>query len=321
MGQILTSIHGRLLGLDRNGRLVNKNQTYYPGASQLPPLFGSQRYIFVCSVNGSSVATGEDDTFPISTLDGGINAANAGDVIVVLPGHTETITAASGVDIDKDNLKIIGLGYGTQIPTIEFNHADATVTVDADNIYIENIRFNSSITSVTVGVDVIAGATDCIINRCIFDIDLAATDEFGLCVRFNAGCHNGAVYNSRFDQDLAAGVAAISITGASDNIQIIGNKFWGDYSTAVVNGITTLSTNVDIGYNLMHNGEGGNIGTEPAIELLTGTTGTIYNNYIVCNLATKAASIVADTCFLFENYYNEDVTGTGGLIGTVSADD
>ena len=38
--------------------------------------------------------------------------------------------------------------------------------------------------------------------------------------------------------------------------------------------------------------------------------------------AVMVASIVADTCFLFENYYNEDVNpGTGALIGTASADD
>ena len=50
--------------------------------------------------------------------------------------------------------------------------------------------------------------------------------------------------------------------------------------------------------------------------------GILELNRIVCNIATKAASIVADKCMLFENYYNEDVGGgaTGGIIGTASAD-
>ena len=61
--------------------------------------------------------------------------------------------------------------------------------------------------------------------------------------------------------------------------------------------------------------------TEPGIELLTGTTGIIANNYIATNLATIAASIVADGCWLFENYYSEVAPETGALIGTASAND
>jgi hypothetical protein len=82
-------------------------------------------------------------------------------------------------------------------------------------------------------------------------------------------------------------------------------------------------TNILIQGNKLIQGIGGNIGTEPGIELLTGTTGVIADNYIVCNLATLAASVVADTCFLFQNYYNEDVSGaaTGGIIGAASAND
>ena len=69
------------------------------------------------------------------------------------------------------------------------------------------------------------------------------------------------------------------------------------------------------------NGEGGAEGTEPGIQLLTGSTGTVADNYIACDLATKAAAIVADACVMFENYYTEVATETGGLIGAVSADD
>lgn len=277
--------------------------------------------------SGVDATDGSSPDKAVGTIDEAINkcVAGRGDKIIVLAGHSETITAASAIDIDVNGISIIGLGVGTDIPTVEFNHADATVLVDADNIYIENIRFNSSITSVTVGVDVIAGATNVIFNNCIWDVDAATTDEFAISLRFNVGCDNGAVYNSLFDQGLAAAVAAISITGASNGIKIGAengrNTFRGDYSTAVINGITTLSTNLEIHNNIIQNGYPSNIGTEPGIELLTGTTGTICDNYIMCNLATKAASIVADTCFLFENYYNEDIAGTGGLIGTVSADD
>lgn len=279
-------------------------------------------------INGERGASnGNKGTYlsPFATLDFAIGqcAAGRGDTIYIRPGYSETITTASAIDIDVDGVNIIGLGTGTSIPTIEFNNAVATVTVDADNVYVRNVKFNASITAVAVGVDVIAGATDAVFDGCIFDVDAAATDEFTLSVRFNAGCDRGAVVNCTFDQDLAAATAAISLTGASDRITIKNNRFFGDYGVANINGITTLSTNVDIGYNLILNGEGGGLNAQPGIELLTASTGIIYNNYVVCNLATKAASIVADTCLLFENYYNEDISSsaTGGIIGTASADD
>lgn len=314
MSGFRNSLHGSAVMYDRSnlflyGRIVGNDEK------------GLGKTFYVDS--GVDNLSGESPDDAVGTLDEAINLCTAGrgDKIVVLPGHSETITAAGAVDIDVSSVSIIGLGIGTDIPTIEFNHASATVTVDADNIYIENIRFNSSITSVAVGVDVLAGATDVIFNRCIWDVDAAGTDEFTLSVRFNAGCDRGKVMNCYFEQGLAAAVAAISLTGASDHIEIGSNQIWGDYSTANINGITTLSTNVFIHDNLLVNGIAGNIGTEPAIELLTGTHGVISNNYIVCNLATKLASIVADACFLFENYYNEDVAQTGGIIGTASADD
>ena len=120
-----------------------------------------------------------------------------------------------------------------------------------------------------------------------------------------------------FDAGAQAAVTAISITGASDNVIIRRNRIIGTHSTACINGITTLSTNVLIEGNFMYQGA-----TEPAIELLTGTTGTARDNDIKTNLATMVASIVADGLFNFRNYYNEDAGGfTGAQIGTPSADD
>jgi hypothetical protein len=273
-------------------------------------------------------ATGSDNnrgTFdrPFGTLDYAIGrcTANNGDIIFVKPGHAETITAASAIDFDVAGVTCIGLGAGSDMPEIEFNHANATVAVGADNVTIRGLSFNSSITAVTVGVNVEANVNYCTIEDCRFDVDAATTDEFNHSIRLvdgNTGCK---ILRNTFHMGLGGAVAAIHMDADTAYTEICDNYITGDYSTACIVGDTTLSTNILIRNNLLVQGIGGNIGTEPGIELLTGTTGIIEYNRIVCNLTTKAASIVADQCFLFENYYNEDVTGTGGLIGAVSADD
>ena len=110
----------------------------------------------------------------------------------------------------------------------------------------------------------------------------------------------------------------------TDKLTIRGNVMRGDYSIGNIIGSTTLSTNLDIDGNLLENGDGSNLNAQPCIDLVgVSSTGTIRNNYLVCNLSTKGAAIVAANCLLFENYYNEDVSssGTGGIIGTASADD
>lgn len=259
-----------------------------------------------------------------STIDSAINActANAGDVILVAPGHSETIT---GTDITADvaGISIIGLGSGTDVPNIIHNHANAEISVAADNVTIENIRFTADVTSVAIGIEIEDGVDYTRIKNCVFDVNASGTDEFTAAIHLvnnNTGC---VIEGNTFDQGIAAAVAAIHMDADTAKTVIKDNVIRGDYSTACIVGDTTLSTNILIRGNILVNGVGGNLNSEPGIELLTGTTGVIADNYIVCNLTTKAASVVADTCLLFENYYNEDVGGaaTGGIIGAASADD
>jgi hypothetical protein len=286
-------------------------------------------------VNNSSVlaeggiggSNGNPGTYqkPFSTIDYAIGRCTAGrgDIIMVMPGHVETITAADAILLDVAGVCVIGLGVGSLMPRIDFNNTAATVGVSADNVSIVGIHFRALISAVVVGVNVKADADGVTIENCLFSAETAGTDEFNHSIRFVDGNSRCAVKNCVIDMGIAGAVAGIHLDADTAFMRIEDNVIRGDYSTANIVGDTTLSTNILIKNNLLENGIGGDLGTEPGIELLTGTTGTIADNYIVCNLATKAASIVADTCLLFNNYYNEDISGaaTGGIIGTASADD
>jgi hypothetical protein len=282
----------------------------------------SGKVFWVDSTTGSNGNKGTFDK-PFATIDYAVGkcTANKGDVIMVKPGHVENITAADAIDLDVAGASLIGLGNGTDMPEIQFDNASATVTVGADNVTIRGMNFNASVTGVTVGIKVEADCDGVTIRDNLFDVDSSGTDEFEHAIRFVDGNANCLVENNIIHMGLGGAVAAVHLDADTAYMRIVNNYITGDYSTACITGDTTLSTNILIQGNKLIQGIGGNIGTEPGIELLTGTTGVIADNYIVCNLATKAASIVADTCFLFENYYNEDITGTGGLIGAVSADD
>lgn len=313
------SIHGKRLILGPRGLKVD--------GRYIPQVDIGNTVIYVDSGSGESTADGLTPDRAVDSIEtafsAGLVTANQGDMVAVMPGHSETITAAAAIDLDVAGVDVVGFGHGADQPQIIFNNAAATVAIGADGCGFDNIRFTSSLDSVAIGINVEAGVEDWFVTNCRFDVETVGTDEFDLSIDVKAGCHRGLVEGCTFDMDLADAVAAVKLTGASDRVTIKGNRVFGDYSTACITGDTTLSTNVDIGGNLLLNGEGGNLNAQPGIELLTGSTGIIYDNYIVCNLATKAASVVADTCLLFENYYNEDISGaaTGGIIGAASDDD
>lgn len=263
---------------------------------------------------GRAGATASSSTSPV---------ANNGTLILILPGHTNTaMSSADEIDADTAGLVFWGGGTGADKPTLTYTTTAGEFTIGANSIVIGNIRFISSFPDVLKAINVEASVTYPKIINCEFLVDNAGTDEFTNAIAF-FGTNTGALVEDCLI-DMGIGNAASGIL--YDNVIARGvirnNVIRGDYSVGCIEGNTALSTNILIEDNLLVNGVGGNINGQPAIELLTGTTGVIRNNSIVANLNIMRQSIVADTCLLFENYYNEDVgTFTGALIGTPSADD
>jgi hypothetical protein len=89
---------------------------------------------------GSNGNSGTDPLQPFATVDYAVSqcTANKGDVVIVMPGHTETTTA---VGLDVIGVTVIGLGFGRNRPALTAT-TDATdlVNVSAANCSLQNIR-------------------------------------------------------------------------------------------------------------------------------------------------------------------------------------
>jgi len=115
---------------------------------------------FVDSGNSDASDTagfGQNPDAPFATIDYAVGkcTANNGDVIYALPGHTETVSAAGGLDLDVAGIKIVFLGEGSNRATIKFGtDADADMDVDAANITLVNPRFEADIDALTGPIDV-----------------------------------------------------------------------------------------------------------------------------------------------------------------------
>lgn len=312
------NIHGNRLQLTSDSRLKVDGR-YVPSVDTGGSVF------YVSSVTGSSSNSGLSPDYPLATIEQALAKCTAGamDQIIVSATHAETLGSAGTISFDVAGVSVIGLGCGFYCPKITYSATDATITVDADGVLLSGLRFNAATSGVSYGLQVSDGVDATRLLGNIFDTTTTGTDEFSRAIRVINNNVGTIIQDNLVDMGLGGAIAGIMLDADTDKTVIEGNRVIGDYSTANINGDTTLSTNLLIRKNLLSNGIGGDLGSEPCIELLTGTTGWIEYNSIYCNLATKSASIVADTMLLHENYYNEDISGaaTSGIIGAASADD
>lgn len=286
-----------------------------------PMTTGNVFFVDSGNVDGDdSPNSGKKPNVPFVTLDYAVSqcTANNGDVIYVMPGHAENLSAADAIDLDVAGISVIGIGVGTDRPTFTYTNAAGEVVIGADNVLIENMVFNASVTAVLKGIDIEDGVDYATIRNCKFGVDAANTDEFNATITLvnnNTGC---LIEGCEIDMGLGGAVSGIDMTADTERTTIRNNYIHGDYSTACINGDTTLSTDVLIEGNKLVNGGSGNVGTVACIVLLTGTTGLIQNNTLVCNLADPAAAISSDTTIEFNNKYSETADDAGMPIPSTS---
>jgi len=278
---------------------------------------------FVHSGTGTDGAGyGKNPDAPVATIDYaiGLCTANKSDVIYVLPGHNEGLGNAQ-IAVDIAGVSIIGLGRGADRPRIDFDHANASIDVSVNGCTIKNLQLLPSVTAVAIAIDVMAGATDTLVEGCesLPGEDGAGVDEFALTVDIKAGCSRTRVVGCTFTQHASAAgvVACVKLTDASDGVVIKDCVMWtaGAGLVAPINGDTTLSTNLLVENCVL------TTDAEPGIELLTGTTGVFRNVDIFGDLATIAAATVADGVAHFRVRYVEVGNESDAAVKTASADD
>lgn len=214
---------------------------------------------------------------PFSTLDYAIGrcTANNGDVIILMPGHIETVATDGGLTIDVAGLTIIGVGSGSLRPTINLTAAAADIDITAANTTISNVLITGGIDVIT-GVMVIAAADCTLLNFETRDVTGQATDFIVTTaaadrLKISGWRHNGAT---------AAGAdTALSIVGG-DGIIVEDFDIFGNFAVAAIENVTTAMTNARIGggrgQNYIQNGY--DSATVVGITLVSTSTGHVGPN-------------------------------------------
>lgn len=282
--------------------------------NDFPTTFGN--VYFVSSVTGAANNNGLTKETAVSTIDRAVNKCTAsnGDKIYVLPGHTETLSSATALVLDIAGITIVGLGTGTEMPTITFDTATTTtIPVSVSNINIQNIIFTANYADI-VSVFTLTTATNFNLIGCkikatannmnfLYVVDTSTTDNAtdGLKV---TGC-------SWIEPDLAT-VSFVKVDADMDSFVFQGNYLNLGVNTSDLPAIATVATGKDL-TNAQIGGRAPYLGNtivrlndaNPLLitcDTTTANTGFIANNYIRHADTAGELLVTAATNFgFFEN--------------------
>ncbi len=196
---------------------------------------------------------GSDPRNPLSTIQGALTAANTavtasnGDLIVVMPGHTESITNATDLAPAIVGVNILGLGRGSDRPTLTFTATGSNIPISAANITMSNFLITCSGT-----IDVVVGITVSAADVLLKDIEIreAAIDDQFVDAIQGATCARLVVDGFKFVGATASDQAtqsALNITDTSTEIEITNFNLLGSFEQGAIELAATTDTYIHHG--------------------------------------------------------------------------
>lgn len=181
-----------------------------------------------------SAGYGKDPDSPFATLDYAIGkcTASSGDVIYLMPGHSETLASAGAVTMDVNGVKVVGLGHGDVRPTFTFaTAAAASIVVSACDCEIHNCIFKCNIANQAHMIDL--QGDDFLAKDCWF-LEGSATGEAFIVADTSDGDSNYTTIKDCLFYSSSAGNMDEAIQIGKDHVgwRIENCDIYGDFDEA-----------------------------------------------------------------------------------------
>ncbi|MSX03202.1 MAG: hypothetical protein F2813_08615, partial [Actinobacteria bacterium] len=172
--------------------------------------------------------------------------AGRGDVIYVLEGHTENVSAAASWSSLVTNVKIIGRGESVARPVFTFSAATSQIIVSKANVTMANCNWLAAGPAGTTAITVAAPFSITASGFKFIGNDVeVGVDADQLCTNFMALVT--AATDCRFGQNtvhagpLSAVTTVLKTTGAMDRLKIYGNRISAPVTTAATGVLIDVS--------------------------------------------------------------------------------
>lgn len=296
----------------------------YGAISKALPHLGPQGKVFFVGSTSSAWLGDLTSTLPpdedgytrvFSTMASAVSAtvASRGDVILVLPHYTETVTSA--ITVNKAGVSIIGLGNGLARPQITGNGTIDVFDVTAANVTIENIAFPAPETDNQTS-DINVGAAGCTIRNTYHIGSQTAKNKTDI-ITVAAGGDDLLIEGVRAYNVTVDCVSWLSLEAAVARPVVRDCVVQGTFSTGVLMDEAT-ATLCTFQRNIFKN-------TKAATAVVTFTTGNSTGvmsfNHISGRHTTIASNVVTGTGMdFFENRVVEEAALNGAVMPAADAE-
>lgn len=245
-----------------------------------------------------------------------------GDVVVVMPGHTENIDSADDMDNLVAGTQIIGLGTGNMRPTFTWSTAGSTFLFDVDDVKLSNCILNlePGTGTVTVAAPITVSGDGCAITNCQirFSTDADNKTTQGITVT-----GDDFTFNNNICYGATAGeCTAFMDVNAAHRLVMIGNYIAGATSNVAVGllrFVTAASLNVYLKDNVYINRKALSTCCVTGLAAVSGVSINESFNYLDTASLTPWLTSTG-----IMHFHRPTVTNTAGetgseVVGTVSA--
>ncbi len=290
------------------------------GIALLPP--GARVAAYVRS---TGVQSGDDQFTAqnlVTTLAAGLARVRSGlgDTVVVLPGHSESVTDATMLDNLVPGTRIMGFGRGSNMPVFRWTATASQWALNDADVTIQGLRLRLEGANGVVKA-ILVTAADVGIYGCDIEVASGASNKATIALEVGAGSNRfeliGNVLRGTATHNVTDGVKVVA---AVDQIRIQDNEMV--FSATAGNGLihfTAAATAIKVLRNILDNSQ-----TSSTACLLFDATiavsGVVANNYcaILADGTANATGIVftatsGTTAKFFENYCSDEPRRSGTL--------
>ncbi len=251
------------------------------------------------------------------------SAANTDDVIMVHPGHAETITSSTTLALNLAGISIIGMGTGNKRPTLTFTTANtATINVTAANVSIQNMIFIGNFLSIA-SCFTLNAAPEFWVDNCEFRDTSAVLGFLSIITTIvSTNCDGLTFTNNRVQSDATTTPGpAVVIANTIDRVTVSRNNVWhsvasNNISALIEHGALVVNRLV-CEWNYIYS-----INTDTATGAILVKTTATTGSGMICHNRVRALDIAGAIMVpaaavqygLFDNLFIGDGTANSGFV-------
>lgn len=246
--------------------------------------------------------------------------ANRGDVIFVMPGHTENISSSTALSLATAGVSVIGLGSGNGRPQFTLDTANtSTINVTANNVTIANCIFIANFLNIA-SLFTLTTATDFRLQNCEVRDTSAVLNFVGIVTTDTTSNHaDGLVIDQCIVNGLATSGAVFLFKPAGTNDRCrISNNYYTQQSTNAAAIIPIAAGKILTNFLLLNNHFNLQNAAGTATGYIITTNGTTNTGFIDGNmdhaLPTTPLVCTASSGFVYGLNYHSDQADLQGYL-------